>query len=295
MALSRASSGWALVVVMTPDSTTVTTPGAASTTPNPVAMSPGSRPMTRRALGRGDGVEDLVGDVVVGVDGLDVVLLFEGLDEPQHGGRVLALDAHGGLGHHGRLRFEYGDPLVLEGGAHRLHFIKRRGDLKDFFHRAHVGGARFQRLLEHLVLLRLLRVDLNHTSTIEHPRDTARGAHAATLLLEDVPDLRSRAVLVVGEDAHEHGDAARPVALVGDLLELLARTAPRALLDGAPDVVCGHVGGLGRLDGGLEPHVGLGVAAAMLGRHRDFPENLGEELSALDIGLTLLPLDLRPP
>src|SRR5215467_2135640 len=245
MALSRASSGWALVVVMTPDSTTVTTPGAASTTPNPVAMSPGSRPMTRRALGRGDGVEDLVGDVVVRVDGLDVVLLFERLDEPQHGGRVLALDAHGGLGDHGRLRFEDRYPLVLEGGAHRLHFIRRGGDLKDFFHCSHVGGARFQRLLEHLVLLDLLRIDLDHAASIEHPGDATRRAHAAALLLEDVPDLGARPILVVGEDAHEHGDATRPIPLVGDLLELLAGAAAGTLFDGALDVVRGHVRGLG--------------------------------------------------
>src|SRR5215475_5170225 len=97
MALSRASRGCVLAVVMTPDSITVTTPGAASTTPNPVATSPGSRPMTRRALGRGDGVEDLVRDVVVGVDGLHVVLLLERLDESQHRGRVLAFHPHGGL------------------------------------------------------------------------------------------------------------------------------------------------------------------------------------------------------
>src|SRR4029434_5215880 len=89
MALSRASRGWVLEVVMTPESTTVTAPGAASRTANPVATSPGSRPMTRSALGRGDGVEDLVGDVVVGVDGLHVVLFLEGLDQSQHGGGVL--------------------------------------------------------------------------------------------------------------------------------------------------------------------------------------------------------------
>src|SRR5262244_4289055 len=100
MALSRASRGWVLAVVITPDSITVTTPGAASMTPNPVATSPGSTPMTRRALGRGDGVDDLVGDVVVGVNGLDVVLLLEGLDEPQDRGGLLALHPHRGLGHH---------------------------------------------------------------------------------------------------------------------------------------------------------------------------------------------------
>src|SRR5215468_7917517 len=110
MALSLASSAWLGAVEMTPASTTATPPGAASRTPNPVATRPGSTPMIRRrspgpgpgrpTSRRGDGVDDLVGDVVVGVDGLDVVLLLEGLDQPQHRCGVLALHAHGGLGHH---------------------------------------------------------------------------------------------------------------------------------------------------------------------------------------------------
>src|SRR6266496_6018077 len=99
---------------MTPESTTVTAPGRASRIANPVATSPGSRPMTRRALGRGDGVEDLVGDIVVGIDGLDVVLLLERLDQSQHGGGVLAFHPHGGLGNHGRLRLDDGNSLDLE-------------------------------------------------------------------------------------------------------------------------------------------------------------------------------------
>src|SRR5215475_5872016 len=105
-ALSRASRGWPVVVLMTPASRTATPPAAASSTPNPVATSPGSTPMTRRALGRGDGVDDLVGDVVVGVHGLDVVLLLQGLDQPQHRRGLLALDLHRGLRHHVHPRFE---------------------------------------------------------------------------------------------------------------------------------------------------------------------------------------------
>src|SRR5260370_18840855 len=93
-ALSRASSGCPVVVLMTPASRTVTPSAPASSTPNPVATSPGSTPMTRSALGRGDGVDDLVGDALVGVNGLDVVLLLEGLDEPQHRHGLLALPLH---------------------------------------------------------------------------------------------------------------------------------------------------------------------------------------------------------
>src|SRR6266545_3937477 len=141
MALSRASSGCVLAVVITPTSRTVTSPGAASRTAKPVATSPGSTPITRKPLGRRDGVEDLVGNVVVGIDGLDVVLLLKRLDEPQHGGGVLSLHADGGLGDHGDFRLEHRQPLRFERVAHRLHFIRRGGDLKHFFHGPDVRGA----------------------------------------------------------------------------------------------------------------------------------------------------------
>src|SRR5262244_2739101 len=269
MALSRASRGWVLAVVITPDSITVTTPGAASMTPNPVATRPGSSPMTRRALGRGDGVEDLVRDVVVGVDGLNVVLLLESLDEPENGRSVLALHPHRRLGDHGRLGLENRHALDLEGVADGLHVVRGRRDLVDFLDRPHVGGAGFEGLLEDLVLLGLLGIDLDHASAIEHPGYASRRAHASALLLEDVPDLGAGAVLVVGENAHEDGHPARAIALVRDLLELLAWTAARALLDGALHIVGRHVRRLGRLHGGLESHVSLRIAAAMLGRDRD--------------------------
>src|SRR5437870_13700475 len=129
MALSRASRLWPADVLMTPASTTTTPPGRASRTPKPVAMSPGSTPMTRRAwpasgLGGGDSGDDFVGDVVVGVDGLDVVLLLDGLDQAQNRGGVLALDAHEGLGHHVDLRFQNRDTVPLQRLAHRLDLIR---------------------------------------------------------------------------------------------------------------------------------------------------------------------------
>src|SRR5690349_13617417 len=194
-ALSRASSGWPVVVLMTPASTTVTPPGSASSTPNPVATSPGSTPMTRSALGRGDGVDDLVGDVVVGVNGLDVVLLLEGFDQPQHRRGLLALHLDRGLGHHVHPRLEHRHALPLERLPDRLHFIRTGGDLEHFFYLPHVGGPRVEGLLEQVVLLHLLRVHLDHPAALEHPGHAARRAHPALVLLEDVPDLGPGAVL----------------------------------------------------------------------------------------------------
>src|SRR5712691_2108408 len=295
MALSRASRGSVEVVDTTPAATTVTAPGPASRIPKPVSTSPGSTPITRTPLGRRDGVEDLVGDVVVGIDGLDVVLLLERLDQAQHGGGVLAFHPHRGLGDHGGLCLEHRHSLGLERLAHRLHFIRGSGDLENFFHRSHVGGPGLQRLLEHLVLFRLLAVHLDDPAPFEHPGHAVRRAHAPALLLEDVPDLGPGAVLVVRQHAHEHGHPARPIALIGDLLVLLARYLARALLDGPLDVVRWHVGRLGGLHGRLETEIALRVAAAVLRGHRDLAEDLGEELPALHVGLALLALDLGPP
>src|SRR5262245_58724242 len=128
MASRRASRVSLAGVVITPDSTTLTPPGPSVRTPKPVAVTPGSTPMTVRGrapgslcqlfpnalLGRGDGVDDLVGDVVVGMDGLHVVLLLQGFDEPQDGGGVLALHTDRGLRHHVDLRLENRKSLAFE-------------------------------------------------------------------------------------------------------------------------------------------------------------------------------------
>src|SRR5439155_4817858 len=97
------------------------------------------------------------------------------------------------------------------------------------------------------------------------------------------------------EDVDHYGHAAWGVALVRDLLVRLAGQLAGALLHRALDVVLRHVDFFGGLDRRLEPHVALGVAAAVLGGDRDLAEDLREELAALDVGLALLALDLRPP
>src|SRR5215813_5013941 len=134
----RAPSGTSADVSITPVSTTSGAAGPASSRAQPVATSPGSTPSTRdggaagRRSGGGDGLDDLVGNVVVRVDRLDVVQLLQRLDEAQHLWRVLAFDANRRLGYEGDLRLEHGDPGGLQGRPHGVHFSRGGGDLESF-------------------------------------------------------------------------------------------------------------------------------------------------------------------
>ena len=115
------------------------------------------------------------------------------------------------------------------------------------------------------------------------------------MLGEEVADLRARAVAVVGRRRDEQRDAARAVALVEDGLQRLGVGAlAGALGDRALDVVLGHRGVLGLLDGEPERRVGVGVPAPVLGGHRDGARELREELAAARVDDRLLVLDPRP-
>src|SRR5215470_2078824 len=96
-------------------------------------------------------------------------------------------------------------------------------------------------------------------------------------------DLGSGAVLVVGQDPEENSDAAGTIALIRDLLVLLARQFSRALLDGPLDIVGGHVGRTRGLRGSFQPQVALGVSSPVSRRHRDLAEDLGKELPPLHV------------
>src|SRR5260370_11596547 len=96
MSSTRASSERSAAVAMTPLARTSTPPGPGSMSPYPVATRPGSTPRILK-LGSRDGLEDLVGDVVVRVHGLNVVQLLHRLNQAQHAVRVLALDPSRGL------------------------------------------------------------------------------------------------------------------------------------------------------------------------------------------------------
>src|SRR5256885_10045470 len=138
----------------------------------------------------------------------------------------------------------------------------------------------------------LFRSDLG--IAVEHPRHRVRGAEVTAVALEGVADLRDGAIRVVGGRFDEEGRAAGPVRLVGDFLVRDALELARSLLDGALDVVERHILGLSGVDGGAEPGVAPGIAAALLGGDRDFADQLSEQRAAPLVGDGLLPLDLLP-
>src|SRR5690606_31805767 len=86
----------------------------------------------------------------------------------------------------------------------------------------------------------------------------------------------------------------RPVALVPDLLVDGAFDRPDPALDGALDVVVGHRGGLGLLDGGGECRVEVGITAAFAGGDLDPLRQLGEQLAAGRVLAALAVFDVCP-
>src|SRR5690606_34415435 len=150
-----------------------------------------------------------------------------------------------------------------------------------------VGAQLDGRLLELLADA----LDDDHALRVELPGGGA--GQVAPVLAEDVPDLAGGAVLVVGERLDQHRHARGAVALVHGRLEVAALAAAQRALDGALDVVDGHVVALRGRQGVLQGQVGGRVAAAA-GAHRglDGADVLADDLAALLVERALLTFDL---
>ena len=109
-------------------------------------------------------------------------------------------------------------------------------------------------------------------------------------------DLRRGALAVVGQGLHNDGHAAGAVALVGDGLVVVGAAGAQGPVDGALDVVVGHVDGLGLGDDRGQTGVVVGVAgaAALFHGHDDLLGDLGEGGGALGVGRALGLLDIMP-
>ena len=136
--------------------------------------------------------------------------------------------------------------------------------------------------------------DRDQAARLELPGHRAGAGQLAAGLGEHRANLGRRAIAVVGLGLDEDRHAARAVALVDDLLELLRVTAAGRLVDRPLDVVGGHVDRARLLDREAQPVVGVGVAAALPRRHADLPGDLGEQGSALGVGDAFGALDRGP-
>ena len=123
-------------------------------------------------------------------------------------------------------------------------------------------GAGVQGVHHDGVLIQILFLDDDHALAVERPGHAAGGAQALAVLVQQVAHLGGGAVAVVGEGVHDHGHAGGAVALVHHVLVAVGVAGAQSLVDGALDVVVGHVGGLGLGDDGGQAGVVIGVAAA---------------------------------
>ena len=108
-------------------------------------------------------------------------------------------------------------------------------------------------------------------------------------------DLGRGALAVIGQRLDDDGDAAGAVALVGDGLVVVRVAGAERLVDGALDVVVGHIVRLGLGDDGGEAGVIRRVAAAaLLDGDDDLLGDLGERRAALGVRRALGLLDIVP-
>ena len=218
-------------------------------------------------------------------------MLLEGLHELHELLAGLVVDGDGGLGlpdELGGLRLA---ELVLERLGHLVEIALVAIDLVAVFGGDDVVRAGIDGGLQHGVGIGNFRSELDVADPVEHEGDGAGLGEVAAALGEVGADVGGRAVAVVGHRLDDDGRASGPVALVADLVVIL-RIAAGRLVDGALDVVLGHVLGAGGEDRGAQARVHVGIGHAHLGRDGDFAGELGEHLGAHRVHLALAVHDI---
>src|SRR6266536_3245050 len=239
-------------------------------------------------------LEDFLRHVEVGVHLLRVVELLERFDEAEHLARLLALDPdragrpHRDLGVADRQLRAFKRPLHgLEAAGSRIHGHERAV-------RFDILGAGVDRHERDLIDVAAARVDLDDALLFEDPLDRAGLAELAVVSRERRPDLRGRAVAIVGRSLDHDRYAAGAVALVDDALELRALAAARRPIDRALDVGERHVHPARPVDGEAQPEIRIRIAPALAGGEHDLAGHLREDGAAFRVRGAFLALDLRP-
>src|SRR5690606_19958167 len=230
----------------------------------------------------------------VGIDLLDVVQAFQGVEQLLHLGRVVA----GELGFVQGLHDDAFD-LGLESGrlesfAYRRIVGGRTDDLDDaFIVGGDILGARFEGGFHHRVLGRARR-EYELAAMLEHEGYRAFLSEVAAILGKGVPDFGHRAGAIVGHAVDDDRRTAYAIAFVADFFIIGAIGAADPALDGPLDVVFGHIGVGGLVPGHAQPRIAVGVGAACPRRDGDLTDDLGPELAPLGVLAPLAVLDVGP-
>src|SRR5215218_2243420 len=275
MSASRFGSGAAVSVLSWPLAMWERRLPSAWMTPQPVVPSPGSNPSSLGKL-----LQLLVGDVVIAPDGLDVVVLFERVDELHQRAGIVAADLH----------FEPGLPAELDRFRLAQSTFQGLGDFVEGIDGGpylvavlvglHVVGAGFDRCFQHLVRIAHARAIFDQAHPLEAVAHGSRRAEIAAILREGGADVGRGAVTIVGERLDDDRDAARAKALVANFFVAFGVRA-RCLVDRPLNVVLGHRLRLGREDGRAQAGIHFRIRQAHLRRDGDFAAQFREHRRAL--------------
>ena len=228
------------------------------------------------------------------IDGLHVVVLVELVEHLHEGLELVFGQGDLVLRDHGDLRLQEGEPLLFEILSRFGEACGRRVDLVGVVFGDDVLRARVEGVLRHGVLVEIGRaLDDDDALVVEHIGDAARRAEGAAVFAHDGAHVARGAVVVVGERRDDDGSAAHAVTFVGELLVVTVAEVARGTLDGALDVVVGHIRRLCLGDDVGKLGVGGRIGVAFCCDCK-FSADLGEELAARGIRLTLLRLDIVP-
>ena len=235
----------------------------------------------------------LLRQVGVVVDFGNVVQIVEHVEDLLEALQVVARGIRGVLRDHADLGGNQG-VLALQRGADRIQIVGLGGDFEHAVVQRAVGSARFQRIHHHFVLVQTFCLDQDHALAVEHPGDAAGRTHGSAVLFKAVAHIGRGTVEVIRDALDDNRGAGRAVTLVGDFLVVFTLTFARRLLDGAVDVVVGHVVVFRLGDDIAELGVQRRVGAARPDGDGDLAADLGEDLASGSVRLALLHLNIMP-
>src|SRR5690606_3357808 len=129
---------------------------------------------------------------------------------------------------------------------------------------------------------------------LEHESDGAFLAQVAAALGKGMTYLGDSTGTLIRHAVDDNGCAANAIAFVADFFLIRAIGAACAALNGALDVVFGHIGGGRLVPRHAQAGIGVWIGPTGAGCHGDFAYDFCPELAALGVLATLTVLDIRP-